>query len=143
MSSVDWSPQVTGMRRSLLVIGLLLGVLFMHGLTADHDPSMPSASTMSSHQVAGGEIADDEYDAVVASDTGSLVASPSMHTMVAMCVAVLFGGLLLPRLRAFRLSGRNVNRHLPSAGELCMLPRAAATRWVLAPSLTGLCVSRT
>ena len=151
MSSVRRRPQLPGVSQLLLVLGLLVGVLLMHGVTADHDVAMASATTVSDthigtadgHGTAGDKaMAMSNYDSGAGAGMEIAAASTSSHLMLDMCLAILIGGgLLLPVLVSLRLKRRN-QRH-QSLASLSMAPRAAATRWLLAPSLTQLCVSRT
>ena len=46
MSLVQRRPQIPGLRQHLLVLGVLVGVLLMHGVAADHDMVMVSATTV-------------------------------------------------------------------------------------------------
>ena len=154
MSLVQRRPQIPGLRQFLLALGVLVGVLLMHGVAADHDMVMVSATTVtdshagtaSGHGAAGDMTLrnDDSMGSGSGSGSGVEIATAPMssHLMIDMCVAILVGGLLLPILGALRLKKRNNNHRLPLA-SLSMVPRAAATRWLLTPSLTQLCVSRT
>ena len=154
MSLVQRRPQIPGLRQFLLALGVLVGVLLMHGVTADHDMAMVSATTVTdshagtanNHGAAGDMTTgnDDSMGSGSGSGSGVEIATAPMssHLMIDMCVAILVGGLLRPILGALRLKKRNNNHRLPLA-SLSMVPRAAATRWLLTPSLTQLCVSRT
>ncbi len=67
MSLVQRRPQIPGLRQRLLVLGVLVGVLLMHGVTAEHDMAMVSATTVTDshagtangHSAAGDMTADD------------------------------------------------------------------------------------
>jgi hypothetical protein len=152
MSLVQRRPQIPGLRQLLLVLGVLVGVLLMHGVAADHDMAMVSATTVTDshagtangHGAAGDMTIGNDHSMGSGSGSGVEIATAPMssHLMIDMCVAILVGGLLLPILGALRLKKRNNNHRLPLA-SLSMVPRAAATRWLLTPSLTQLCVSRT
>lgn len=150
MPSVQRRPRVLGLSELLLVLGVLVGVLLMHGVTADHDMAMGSAATMADSQVGtdsshatADDMSPDLDDSMSSSSRVNLSTAPmSSHSMIDMCVAVLVSVLLLPLRVAFRLKRRD-NDHEPPLASLSMVPRAVATRWLLTPSLTQLCVLRT
>jgi hypothetical protein len=134
--------QMTGARQLLLVLGLLLGVMLMHGVTADHDMPMASAAPMATPNAVGHIASGHVNDPLVASqaDVASGILEQSMATM---CVAILVGGLLLPLLAAWRLKKRTAYSLSSSTVLRSSMARTAESRWPAAPSLTRLCVSRT
>ncbi len=131
------------MKRWLLALGLLLGVLVMHGVAANHDMPMASAAAVSSPD--GDADMAGHHEGMASIEAAAVVVSAPVtgHPMAAMCVAILTSGLLLPLLSVFRFKRRTADRRLPSPAAWSMVPRAAAARWLTAPSLTRLCVSRT
>jgi hypothetical protein len=134
------------MRSWLIAVGLVFGVLLMHGVTADH--GMPMASVSTSTELHGHGAIMSHPSVGAGSEVKALVligAHPmaAVHPMAALCLAILASGLLLPLLSGCRLKRRGRNRRLASSALPSLLPRAAAARWLAAPSLTRLCVSRT
>ncbi|MGC4939924.1 DUF6153 family protein [Kribbella sp. DT2] len=100
----------TGLGRALAVVGVIAGVLAMHGLTSGHHPVMPDMGTvgqMAAADIAGPELHDPEVAMTV--DAGAVKATPRSgsaldgllttstagHLMADVCVAVLTVTLLL------------------------------------------------
>lgn len=142
MAPVASSPAALGLKQCLLVMGLLLGLLLMHGVTGHHDIPADSTPTWG---VADGDRADmmSHPSGTAGSETQVVSAAITCHPMAAMCVAILATGLLLPLLTLFGFKRRNQDLLSLSPAVRSMLPGAAAARWLIAPSLTRLCVSRT
>ncbi len=101
------------LRRLLLVLGLLAGVLAMHGFTANHDamPSTASMTSVAAHSAdarhANAEHADAEQGMVPRSPShlldhshlGAALDAEAMGAMGGACVAVLVTSLLLALAR--------------------------------------------
>lgn len=139
MQPVSPVAGVSTVKRCLLALGVLLGVLLMHGVAADHDtPMVAGASAM--HGVHG--VADRMVEVGNISSIPEVVSAPPSHSMATACVAVLGGGLLLPLIAALRVKKRDTAFLAPNTGR-SVRQLAAEARWLTAPSLTRLCVSRT
>ena len=147
--------RLTRARQLLVVLGLLCGILLMHGISSDH--SMPMASvSMSDGPMSDGPMSEgpmSQGHAVIGSvaATGAddvpldLVSAPlTAHSMGALCLAILGGAvLLLPMLVASLRVRRRGDAGLPPSTRLGLAQGATFTRWLEPPSLTGLCISRT
>ena len=128
----------------LVVLGLLVAVVLMHGVAADHEMAMAPGQTMMATPNSGAPtMASIGAHTVAAEPTPGVVASVASHPMIAMCVAILAGGLLLPLLAVARLKRRSRGLRLGSSAVGAWGPRPTTLRWLTAPSLTRLCVSRT
>lgn len=128
-------------RNWLIAVGLVFGVLLMHGVTADHGMPMASVSTSTELHGHGAIMSPPSVEA--GPEATAVAPIGAVHPMAALCLAILASGLLLPLLSGCRLKGFGRNRRLASPAVRSLLPRAAAARWLAAPSLTRLCVSRT
>lgn len=129
-------------RQLLLVAGLLLGVLLMHGVSADHAMPMTSAATMS--QSGGDGATTGHRDAPVHPERLAVLMGPmEQHSLLAMCVAILASGFTLSVIVVIRLTRRGKGGRLRSPTVGAMASKAAKARWLTTPSLTRLCVSRT
>jgi hypothetical protein len=139
---VSASPEAeAGRIKQVLVV---LGLLLMHGVSAHHGHTMMSEAT--SAAAVSHPHGPNPMGLEASSLSGGVATTPVavLHSMGEMCcVAILVGTLLLPLRSAFRLRRRPSDLRLPSSAMWAMAPKAAATRWLITPSLTRLCVSRT
>jgi hypothetical protein len=152
MVSASPEAEAPRVKQLFVVLGLLLGVLLMHGVSAHHGHTMSAhhGHTMMSEATSAAAVRHGDGPTAMghggSSVSGGVAANPVavLHSMGEMCcVAILVGALLLPLRSAFRLRRRQSDLRLPSPAMWAMAPKAAATRWFNAPSLTRLCVSRT
>ncbi|MBA2445534.1 MAG: hypothetical protein H0V49_09410 [Nocardioidaceae bacterium] len=128
-------------KQCLLVVAVLFGVLFMHGVATGHAVHMPPAESMSGHSDAVERLEPAVGPDSLSSDI-ELAALPG-HPLVVVCMAVVVAGLTLPLLGHFRVKKRARNLTLPAKPWHRRGPRATTAAWVLTPSLTRLCISRT
>ncbi|WP_428995011.1 DUF6153 family protein [Kribbella qitaiheensis] len=151
----------SGLTRILTVVGVVAGVLAMHGLTSNHDAAMPgmaAAQTDSSRPAGTGDptmttghasAVDSGVHLTTAASAGSTTEKPQArdtdagHGMAGACVAVLTLSLLLLAL-ALRSRWRLIWRTVPRDPRPAQRPVPAGrpAPW-LAPSLSKLCVLRT
>lgn len=146
----------------MLAAGLILGLFLMHGLTADHDASMPMSSaamemsagseshelTMEGSDLSNSDGTQASLAQVEATDSVSPVAiqlSAAMAhgmSMGGLCLALLGAGLTLRMLVARRLRRTQCPAVEPVAVNLARRA-AAGNHPALTPSLHRLCISRT
>ncbi|WP_246486920.1 DUF6153 family protein [Kribbella qitaiheensis] len=141
----------SGLTRILTVVGVLAGVLAMHGLTSNHDAEMPgmaaAPTTSSGHRATGDPTMaaghDDALSAGFTTEEPKARGADAGHGMAGACVAVLTLSLLLLALAAgsrWRRIRQRGHRGLPLAWR--PVPDGRPPPW-LAPSLSKLCVLRT
>ena len=144
--------------RTLTVLALLVGLLVMHGLSADHAtmdhplavPGTAAAmvgngDAMPGHQVVGAF--HQRQRTTVLHNVGNEGLAAAMHTpapgggsMAALCLAILGAALALVLLAPAHRGRRAHHGGAPSAGR----PTGRVLRWPPPPDLVaGLCVSRT
>jgi len=142
--------------RLLGVLGVVVGVFAMHGLTAHHDAAMPTghpatamqaepATAMQTEDVAAPHVKHEvalPIALVDAFDRVAIAPAGDQHGMVSACVAMLTGLLLfLALVLALRsLLAWRLVLLLPPVVRVVLSERSPP--W-LAPSLSKLCVLRT
>ena len=146
--NMPWPPAAVALARAVLVSGVLLGVLVLHVLTANHD-AMVAADMATARPAAATELQKIPLDPTVvgdlAADRALLAVPPSPghgdHLMIA-CQALLSGSLLLLGLAALRLL-RVSRRFLAASGPAPALRYLVGAPLWRAPSLSKLGVLRT
>jgi zinc transporter ZupT len=119
------------------VVGVLVGLFAMHGLTGGHDTAMMSMSAPTHHATATmreGSAHPDGSTPVASSDTAR-----HADGMGAACVAILTAGLLL--LAAVLLRRVPPAEH-ETSGSPWRRPARARPPRLTTPSLSSLCIAR-
>lgn len=141
--------RISRTKQTLLALAVLGGVLLMHGVAADHVmPTMSHGSTASAHTPTVAVHAEHELAAVDGtelSQVSALWSSPAnaSHLMVGGCIAVLSTWLLMALLGLRSRSIQTRTSGLSRPPRLRRGNNAAASLWLLAPSLTRLGIART
>lgn len=154
----------SGLPRVLAVLGVLVGVFVMHGLTGNHDvtmtgPHLSAVSSAADDPAAGHHMTPlDQTSSAAATDPGHLNAAASMvaaatqiklipadvhqHLMAGACLAMLTA---LVALLALMLAMRSLlaRRPVPLAAPTARLVLTGRSPPWLVPTLSKLCVLRT
>jgi hypothetical protein len=146
---------ISGLIQALVVVGVLAGVVAMHGLTANHEATMPTTAAghkpaadarAAGHAMSSGEVAPEPQSAgSQASAVLRLTGAGDGHGMTGACVAILATTLLFLAL-VLALRFLRVWHPLDAAiGRRRSFRSSAAGRSPprRAPSLSMLCVLRT